>query len=217
MFPSYAFSGEARLNSGRTAGEGERDGKQQSNGRESSLGDTGSPSSLVAVVYNDLRRLASRRLAKEYGPQTLQATALVHEAWLRLGGENQPNWENRAQFFAAAAEAMRRILVDRARRRKALRHGGAYERVALDALNWEEIDTATAESNDDRVITLHEALERFALEDPQAAELVKLRYFNGMSLAETADLMEISESTARRWMAYGRAWLRRAMQDAVSE
>ena len=86
-----------------------------------------------------------------------------------------------------------------------------------DALNWEEIDTATAESNDDRVLALHEALERFTLEDPQAADLVKLRYFTGMSLAETADLMEISESTARRWLAYGRAWLGRAMQDAVSD
>ena len=125
---------EASLNNGRRAGEDEKAGKPRSDPRESSLGDPGSPSSLVAVVYNDLRRLASRRLAKEYGPQTLQATALVHEAWLRLGGENQPNWENRAQFFAAAAEAMRRILVDRARRRKALRHGGEFERVALGCL-----------------------------------------------------------------------------------
>lgn len=174
---------------------------------------SGTPSGLVAIVYNELRKLASARMAREWGPQTLQSTALVHEAWLRLGGDKQPKWKNRAHLFASAAEAMRFILVDRARRRRALRRGGEYQRVDFDALNWEGIDSGTVESNDKRILALHEALEKFAREDPQAAELVKLRYFIGMSVAEAIEVMEISERTARRWLAYARAWLGREMQD----
>ncbi len=169
------------------------------------------PSALVAVVYEELRKLASARMAREYGPQTLQTTALVHEAWLRLGADKQPKWQNRAQFFAAASEAMRRILVDRARRRRSLRHGGEYKRVDLDAMNWEGIDTGTAESNDDRIIALHEALEELTQEDPKTAELVKLRYFTGLDIAEAAELVEISERTARHRLTYARARLSRTM------
>lgn len=171
------------------------------------------PSDLVALLYDELRKLAGARMAHEYGPQTLQATALVHEAWLRLGADKQPHWRNRAHFFASAAEAMRRILVDRARKRRALRRGGDYQRIDFEALNWEEIDMGTAESNDNRILGLHEALNAFALEDPETAELVKLRYFIGMSIAEAIDGMRISERTARRRLAYARAWLARAMED----
>lgn len=170
------------------------------------------PPELVTAVYAELRRLAAGRMARESGPQTLQATALVHEAWLRLGGEQQPDWANRAQFFAAAAEAMRRILVERARRRQAIRHGGGQERVDFEALNWEHADATSMAQNDVQVIRLHEALERLAAEDPEVAEIVKLRYFGGASISEAARSLGLAERTAERRLQFARAWLGRELQ-----
>ncbi|MBM3854204.1 MAG: sigma-70 family RNA polymerase sigma factor [Verrucomicrobia bacterium] len=163
---------------------------------------------LLPLVYQDLRRLAAARMAAESPGQTLQPTALVHEAWLRLGADRQPAWQNRAQFFAAAAEAMRRILIDRARRRKAQRRGGDRERVNLDDLE------VAAAADDARVLQVNEALEKFAVEEPEKAELVKLRYFVGLTLEEAARALEIAEPTARRWWAYARAWLIKEMRAA---
>lgn len=163
---------------------------------------------LLPLVYQDLRRLAAARMAAESPGQTLQPTALVHEAWLRLGGDRQPAWQSRAQFFAAAAEAMRRILIDRARRRKAQRRGGDRERVDLDDLE------VAAAPDDARVLQVNEALEKFAGEEPEKAELVKLRYFVGLTLEEAARALGIAEPTARRWWAYARAWLIKEMRAA---
>lgn len=172
----------------------------------------GSNGELVTTVYHELRKLAAARMAREYGPQTLQATALVHEAWLRIGGEDQPQWASRAQFFAAAAEAMRRILVERARRRQAARHGGRLQRIDADALNWENIDGATAEANDTEIIELDEALEKLALSDHDSAELIKLHYFAGLRIGEAARTMGIAERTAERRLAYAKAWLGREIE-----
>jgi RNA polymerase sigma factor (TIGR02999 family) len=156
---------------------------------------------LLPLVYDELRRLAAARMAHEPAGQTLQPTALVHEAWLRLGGEAQPDWQNRAQFFAASAEAMRRILIDRARRRSAQRRGGRFERIDLDQVEL------GADLDDERILAVNDALERFAVDAPQKAELVKLRYFVGLTLEEAAEALGIAEPTARRWWAFARAWL----------
>jgi RNA polymerase sigma factor (TIGR02999 family) len=164
-------------------------------------GDEPAADQLLPLVYADLRRLAAARMAAEPPGQTLQPTALVHEAWLRLGADHQPSWKSRAQFFAAAAEAMRRILIDRARRRLAQRRGGRLERVNID-----DIDIA-AESDDSRLLRVNEALEKFAVAEPEKAELVKQRYFVGLTLEEAAQALDIAEPTARRWWAYARAWL----------
>jgi RNA polymerase sigma factor (TIGR02999 family) len=159
----------------------------------------------LELVYDELRKLASIRLGREPANRTLQATALVHEAWLRLGADRQPTWENRAHFFGAAAEAMRRILIDRARRRKAARHGGGRTHVPIDGL---EIVGAV---NDPRILEVDEALEQLRGVHPRKAELVRLRYFTGLELAEAAQLMGISEATAKRWWVYARAWLYREL------
>ena len=156
---------------------------------------------LLPLVYEELRRLAAARMAREALGATLQPTALVHEAWLRLGADQQPDWKSRAQFFAAAAEAMRRILIDAARKRLAQRRGGRQERVNIDEVEL------PAGIEDAQAVAVSDALERFALEEPQKAELVKLRYFVGMELREAADALGISEATAVRWWAYARAWL----------
>lgn len=170
-------------------------------------GDAAAGNELLPLVYGELRRLAAAHMAREAPGQTLQPTALVHEAWLRLGGESQPAWQNRAHFFGAAAEAMRRILIDRARRRHAQRHGGGQER-----LNADDVDLA-APAEDDRVLlAVGEALEKFATLDPAKAQLVKLRYFAGLSHAEAARSLGISEPTAKRWWAYARAWLYREIR-----
>jgi len=161
------------------------------------------PDQLLALVYDELRKLASFKLGRESPGQTLQATALVHEAWLRLGGDRQPAWQNRAQFFAAAAEAMRRILIDRARRRKALRRGGQAERVELDGL---EIPAAM---DDEQLLAMHEALDRLAEHDHLKAELVKLKFFIGVTLEEAAAMLGLTVPTAKRHWAYARAWLYR--------
>ncbi len=163
---------------------------------------------LLPLVYEELRRLAEVRLAAEPPGQTLQATALVHEAYLRVVGKDhdQP-WDGRNHLFAAAAEAMRRILVDRARRRKAIRHGGGRNRVSLEEAAPEMKDA------DDDLLALDEALAEFAAQDPGKARLVQLRYFGGLSLPQAADLLGISIATATRHWAYARAWLRVEMSD----
>jgi RNA polymerase sigma factor (TIGR02999 family) len=165
-------------------------------------GDSDAADRLIELAYTELRQMAARRLAPGGADQTLQPTALVHEAWLRLGGDQLHGWKDRAHFFASAATAMRSILVDRARRRKALRHGGGQERVAL-----HDVEVADATTCDDQVLAVHDALEELALEDPQKAELVKLRYFAGLSVEEAAQVLGVSEATVSRWWVYARAWL----------
>ena len=169
-------------------------------------GDPQAAGQLLTLVYAELRKLAAAKMAHESPGQTLQATALVHEAWLRLGGDQQPSWQNRAHFFASAAEAMRRILIDRARSRQAQRHGGGLVR-----LNADDLDLAAA-PDDERVLALNDALEKFALAEPQKAELVKLRYFAGLTIEEAARTLDVSEPTAKRWWAYARAWLLQEMR-----
>ncbi len=168
-------------------------------------GDADAPARLMGLVYDELRRLAAARLARESLEQTLQPTALVHEAWLRLGGDQQPGWENRAHFFGAAAEAMRRILIDNARRKRAARHGGDLARVSADRTGF---DLASPESvADDELLLVNEALDRFAVHDARRAQLVKLKYFAGLTLDEAAQILGISPRTAKRDWAYARAWL----------
>ena len=168
-------------------------------------GDPHAANELLPLVYDELRKLAAQRMAREPTGQTLQATALVHEAWLRLGGDDQPEWQNRAHFFSAAAEAMRRILIDNARRKKYVRHGGGAERVNLDGLEL------AASMDDEQLLALHEALDQLAAHDAQKAELVKLRFFAGLTNEQTAKLLGVSEPTVKRHWAYARAWLYRAM------
>lgn len=165
-------------------------------------GDPRAAAELMPLVYDQLRRLAAHRLAGERREHTLQPTALVHEAWVRIAGNNQQTWQGRQHFFAAAAEAMRRILVDRARRRQAAKRGGGVEH--LDA---HDVDIP-APAPDDEVLAVHEALARLAAVDPRKAELVKYRYFVRLSFEETAEVMGIAVPTAKQWWAYARAWLR---------
>ncbi|SPE50097.1 conserved hypothetical protein [Verrucomicrobia bacterium] len=162
---------------------------------------------LLPLVYQELRRLAAVRLAQAAPGQTLQPTALVHEAWLRLiGAEPQQLWNSRGHFFAAAAEAMRRILVERARRKAAQKHGGGLQRVDLD-----QVDIA-AEANSDLLLALDEALSALAVRDPTAAQLIKLRFFAGLPNHEAAELLGVPERTAKRTWAYARAWLYQEMR-----
>jgi RNA polymerase sigma factor (TIGR02999 family) len=170
-------------------------------------GDLPSAEQLLVLVYDELRRLADWKMAREAPGQTLQATALVHEAWLRLGGDRQPQWQNRGHFFAAAAEAMRRILIDRARRKSARRHGGGGERIDLESL-----DLAAA-PEDVQMLALDEALNQLAKHDAAKAELVKLRFFAGLTLEEAAQVLGCSTPTVKRHWAYARAWLFRAMME----
>jgi RNA polymerase sigma factor (TIGR02999 family) len=165
-------------------------------------GDPKAADQLLPLVYDELRKLAMHKMAQEKPGQTLQATALVHEAWLRLvGTDDRKVWNSRGHFFGAAAEAMRRILVDRARKKDPARHGGEMERVDLEHV------TVATEDNDHTVLAIHEALEKLALESPQKAEIVKLRYFTGLEHAEIAEALGISEPTVRRHWAYARSWL----------
>ncbi len=174
-------------------------------------GDASAADQILPLVYGELRKLAAAKMARESAGHTLQPTALVHEAWLRLGGETQPSWKSRAQFFSAAAEAMRRILIDSARRRLAQRRGGGQVHVNVD-----DIEIACGANNDARVLKVNDALEKLALHDPEKAELVKLRFFGGLTLEEAAEALGIAESTARRWWAYARAWLLTEMSDSQS-
>lgn len=169
-------------------------------------GDAKAADELLVLVYDELRRLAASKLAHEAPGQTLQPTALVHEAWLRLGGEMPCSFKDREHFFRASAEAMRRILIDRARRKQTVRHGGGYERTDL-----EDLDAATAPM-DDQLLAVNEALQRFAAEHPVQAELVKLRYFAGLTNEEVSQVLGISVSTAKNYWTFSRAWLLNEIQ-----
>jgi RNA polymerase sigma factor (TIGR02999 family) len=159
----------------------------------------------LLLLYQNLRRLAASLLAQERPGQTLQATALVHEAWLRVQGDAGQRWESRRHFFAAAAEAMRRILIDNARRKQAVRHGGGLHRTEFEP---EDLPIAGG-APDEELLAVHEALDALAAHDPRKAEMVKLYYFGGLTLEETAAVLDISERTAKRDWAYARAWLHR--------
>ena len=172
-------------------------------------GDELAADELLSTVYAELRKLAAAKMARESTGQTLQTTALVHEAWLRMGGEAQPRWETRAHFFGAAAEAMRRILVDRARHKQRDKHGGGLRRV-----DWENLDVAMA-GDDDAVMAVHEALDRLALHDPIGAKLIELRFFAGLPNGEAARVLGLAERTAKRTWAYARAWLKKELTQAV--
>lgn len=163
---------------------------------------------LLTVVYGELRLLARSKMAREAPGQTLQPTALVHEAWLRLVSSGQPRFENRAHFFSAAAEAMRRILIDRARRKLAVRHGGNDARA-----EWDEAVFATP-GPDEQMLAVHEALDLLAREYPIQAEVVKLRYFAGLTHAEAAALLGVSEATVRNYWTFARTWLFEAIKPA---
>jgi RNA polymerase sigma factor (TIGR02999 family) len=169
-------------------------------------GDRNAAEELLPLVYEELRKLAAARMANELPNQTLQPTALVHEAWLRLTGNENVKWQGRAHFFGAAAEAMRRILIENARRKRALRRGGGRQR-----LDIEEVEIA-APAKEQELLDVDEALEKFAALDKQKAELVKLRYFVGLTIEESAQILGISVPTAKRWWVYARARLYQQIQ-----
>ena len=164
-------------------------------------GDARASEELLPLVYNELRRMAAHKMAGERPGHTLQPTALVHEAWLALVDSPHQSWQNRAHFFGAAAEAMRRILIARARRKSRQRRGSGAAHLDVD-----ELEIASP-APDDQLLALNDALDRFAKREPQQAELVKLRYFVGLKIEEAADILGISKATAKRWWAYARAWL----------
>jgi RNA polymerase sigma factor (TIGR02999 family) len=166
-------------------------------------GDAKAAEELLPLVYDELRKLAAQRMANEAPGQTLQPTALVHEAWLKLVGPGPQAWNSRGHFFGAAAEAMRRILIDRARQRQARRHGGGLERLDVDAVE------PAAPHSDERLLAVNEALQRFEAVDRAAAELVKLRCFVGLTMPEAAEALNLPLRSAERLWAYARAWLRR--------
>lgn len=174
-------------------------------------GDAHAVDKLFPLIYQELRQLAARRLSREAPGQTLQATALVNEAYLRLVGGEDQNWNNRCHFFSAAAEAMRRILIENARRKKSMKHGGGRKRVGFDeAIQSHGESDMSAED----LIALNEALEKLSKEDGNKAELVKLRYFAGLTSDQAAKILGISPSTADRDWAYARSWLRFEMDEA---
>ncbi len=164
-------------------------------------GDAKAPEHLLELLYEELRRLADSKIAREAPGQTLQPTALVHEAWLRLVTSKNPNFENRAHFFSAAAEAMRRILIERARSKLAQRHGGGSKRT-----HFEDKDVAAPET-DEQLLAVHEVLDIFAKQHPLQAEVVKLRYFVGMTNEETAKAMDISVATVKNYWTFARTWI----------
>jgi RNA polymerase sigma factor (TIGR02999 family) len=172
-------------------------------------GDPHAAEQLLPLVYDELRKLAAQKLAQEKTGQTLQATALVHEAYLRLVCEQAdaqacPNWDSRGHFFAAAAEAMRRILIDQARRKQSHKRGGNFRRVDLDAAS---LFIASEDDAADDLLALDEILRQFETEEPLKARLVKLRYFAGLSLPQAAQALGISQATAKRHWVYARSWL----------
>jgi RNA polymerase sigma factor (TIGR02999 family) len=170
-------------------------------------GDPHAAEQLLPLVYKELRKLAAQRLAQEKPGQTLEATALVHEAYLRLVGDDEPrDWNGRRHFFAAAAEAMRRILIDRARHKQTRKAGGERRRLDLD-----DIEPALEEENGDRLLALDEAVRQLEAEDPRKAELVKLRFFAGLTAEQAAAALGVSTSTAEKDWAYARSWLRVAI------
>jgi RNA polymerase sigma factor (TIGR02999 family) len=175
-------------------------------------GDSQAAEELLPIVYAELRRLAAHLMNGESAGHTLQPTALVHEAWLRLGADEQPQWQNRAHFFGASAEAMRRILVEHARRRLRAKRGGGIEPV-----DFNEIEIASPIADDDVLLRLSDALEKYATVDARKAELVKLRYFVGMTQEEAAATLGIAVPTAKQWWADARAWLAVEMRDALPD
>jgi len=160
---------------------------------------------LLPLVYEELRHLAAARMWHEPETSTLQPTALVHEAWLRLAGSGESKWKNRSHFFAAAAEAMRRILIERARRKHALKRGGSPERIDLD-----QVDLAV-ESDEATLLMINDALEKLTNQDPSMAELVKLRFFVGLDYTQAAEVLGISERSAKRYWSFARTWLFREL------
>lgn len=164
-------------------------------------GDAVAAEALLPLVYEELRKLAASKMANEAAGHTLQPTALVHEAWLRLVGKDSPKFAGRAHFFAAAAEAMRRILIDRARRKRAQRHGGREVRV-----DPQEVELVSPDA-DEQLLALNEALDKLAAQDPVEADLVKLRYFVGLTVEEAASLLDISPRTAGNYWTHARTWL----------
>jgi RNA polymerase sigma factor (TIGR02999 family) len=170
-------------------------------------GDPKAAEELLPLVYQELRKLAASKLAQQPPDQTLQPTALVHEAYLRLLGDGSHSWQNRRHFFAAAAEAMRHLLVDRARRKAALRHGGGWRRVDLDNV------VVATQTTDDNILLINEALEKLTAHDATSAELVKLRFFAGLTFPQAAEVLGLSERTAKRSWAYARAWLFKEIQN----
>jgi len=176
-------------------------------------GDPKAAEELLPLVYDELRRLAAHRMSGEAHGHTLQPTALVHEAWLRLAGnDGEVEFSNRAHFFGAAAEAMRRILIERVRRRLRIKRGAGVIPEQVD-----ELDIAIPENDEDALLALNEALEKYAGIDAQKAELVKLRYFVGMNYEEAAAALDIAVPTAKRWWAYARAWLAVEMRRTLPE
>ena len=172
-------------------------------------GDPQAAGELLPLLYDELRLLAAQKLAREVPGQTLQPTALVHEAWLRLVRAEDRGFQNRAHFFGAAAEAMRRILVENARRKQRLKHGGGQR-----PLDLSQVDVAMA-SDDDMVIAVSEAMDRLALHDAQGAELIRLRFFAGLTNAEAGELLGLPERTAKRTWAYARAWLHEELKKTL--
>jgi len=163
----------------------------------------GAGAELLALVYGELRRLAAAWMARESSAQTLQATALVHEAWLRLVADKDRTWQNRAHFFGAAAEAMRRILIENARRKSRLKHGGGQARLDIEDLELPETPP------DENILLISEALEHLEAEDAELARIVVLKFFGGLTIREVAESLELSERTADRQWAYAKAWLYR--------
>ena len=164
-------------------------------------GDGKAAEELLPLVYEELRQLAAHKMVNELSGQTLQATALVHEAWLRLMGSQGQSWQGRTHFFGAAAESMRRILIENARRKKSLKRGAGVEKLDLD-----QVDVA-ANADEDALLAVNDALEKLALEDPRSAEVVKLRFFVGMSNAEAGTALGLSERSVKRCWTFARAWL----------
>src|ERR1700744_679574 len=165
------------------------------------LGDPTAAEKLLDLVYEELRQMAASKMAREAQGQTLQPTALVHEAWLRLVASKNPRFENRGHFFSAAAEAMRRILIDRARRKRTRRHGGEYERIDLEGQDLVATDA------DQQLLAVHEVLDGLAQEHPLQAEVVKLRYFAGMTHEEIAQVLDVSVATTNNYWKFARAWI----------
>jgi len=171
-------------------------------------GDSQAAERLLELVYGELRKLAASKMAHQPSSHTLQPTALVHEAWLRLVGDKNPSFENRAHFFSAAAEAMRRILIDRARHKLAQRHGGGYKRVDI------ELQDLAAPDTDQQMLAVHEVLDSLAKSHPTQADVVKLRYFAGMTNEETAEALGISVATAKNYWSFARAWILKGIKNS---
>ncbi len=169
-------------------------------------GDGSASEDLLPLVYDELRRLAAARMAQEAAGQTLQPTALVHEAWLRMVKDGERSWQNRAHFFGAAAEAMRRILIEKARRKSRIKHGGDQARVDIEQLEL------AATTPDDKVLLIDEALERLQVEDPEKARIVVLKFFGGLTNQEVAENLGVTERTVERQWAYAKAWLFRSIR-----